>query len=1579
MNRALTLLCFLCTVLGARGQSAYNWVYWFDTDSVPKYSGTAGNNSFTIDAMTNELSEGFHTFHVQVADTAGCFSSPQTRLFYRTKDQSAAVLRYWFDSDQAKIHEANFEGGNFTINVNGIEAGLHIINCQVVDASGKMSDVVSRFFIRQIETRDMSWSYWFDDDKDNVQTIQQVDGAVMVDVTELAEGFHTIHQQVHGLASSDIISKWFLKIPQTDQVGDMTVICTVDNKIVAQQNTSPQGGIISMQMDVDSLDFGLHRAAFQVITPTGTASTVAERYFLRVVSDRELNRMHCVYSIDGHQSNSLAGSMGDGIFHFDLDVAELEDGLHRLSYMMVSEEGVTTSQKTAFFWKTPLGGPGIVQYDYWLNDDEEHLHKVKLDKREDPFKLITLLPVETQPIRSSCFHFEVKDAKPMIYAKNDFHIRFFDTSAKVLNETKQFVDYSVKQEVEPVGELQATQTFERPAEGDIRWYKLNAEFGDSLSFKTNMACSIQLFSPTGKEVYSVSGSKSIVFGGIHAYEDGTYYMALHDVTGTKSSTITIDYQKIDRYAILAFSPNVIGVPSEAVVNLIGNGFDRSAKVSLFKDGTDYWSNNIHTEKISELSALFDFNDIPFGKYGLKVLYTPEDSVCIPNAITIEEADTISDISIKLEGNPYFIAGGTANYSIRITNNSNLTVFSLPITLSIECEGNVNNVPYLKFDNDYTASSRQSLHNTFADILTASELEELEHYVFGDNDLSMFYIDTLSHPGKAYLVGNFVIPQLEGNSSITMPFTLKKVNHNLTLYAATQPHWSKGDYINLEAQYANGTRKRAPRRSAQSSGCLDPCSMGVVATCIVTITESAMPVGFSELLGDCIKGYVKDKFGGIFSDIICNGEEPDFSKLPKTPAPVLEDIVVSLWDCASENMIKQGVVKVFGKAVAGKILKVYSVAKDCVYEPFKTFAGGCPGDGNGGSALPIHSYDPNEIYGYVAESGSKTVKDEQTDLHYTIQFENDTTFATASAHDIYLTDTLDAQNFDFSTFAPTRIKIGEKSSELTGNKNFVTTVDMRPEINAIAQVEGSFDQTKGIARWHITSLDPMTMEPTDDPMDGVLPVNTNGNGIGEVSYNISLKQGLVHGTTIANRAGIVFDNNSTIMTPIWTNVLDRISPESHVADVQMATDETVAVRIEATDELSGPWRYNVYVQYGSGAWFLGAENVPIDSVARVKVYEGIDHGFYTLVTDSAGNVEQKEAAREFSFEVFAPQVDTNTKIELAQGWNWISHNQQEVLAAEALKPKAQRIVSQTDELFKDSRFGWTGDLEELLPTELYKVQMAEADEVQLSGKLFNAAFRSIPLYEGWNWVGYPVANTMSPAEALQRMEAEEGDFIVGQDGLATFTEGQWTGTLMEMQPGLGYMYRSVSDKNLFYNATAQSSSRRANVQRSMVTVQCPDGWTVDKRKYPNVMGLVADLLQDGEIQDANEWLVAAFCGEECRGLSQVVNGHLMMNIYGQGGERITFMAQNRESGEVMGVEENETFRTDILGTMQHPYELHSGVLTGIAEIEDGRLKTNNSVYDLQGRRVEKSSVANGGVYIVTDGGKTKKHVNYKRNK
>ena len=332
------------------------------------------------------------------------------------------------------------------------------------------------------------------------------------------------------------------------------------------------------------------------------------------------------------------------------------------------------------------------------------------------------------------------------------------------------------------------------------------------------------------------------------------------------------------------------------------------------------------------------------------------------------------------------------------------------------------------------------------------------------------------------------------------------------------------------------------------------------------------------------------------------------------------------------------------------------------------------------------------------------------------------------------------------------------------------------------------------------------------------------------------------------------------------------------------------------------------------------------------------------------------------------VNTDTRIELVAGWNWISQNQQEPLSVETVEPHAQRIVSQTSERINDPRFGWTGMLTELQPTQLYKVQMSEDSEVQLSGELFSATLRSLTLRRGWNWTGYPLNHALTPADALSLLEAEEGDLVMGLDGMVVYNDGQWTGTLAEMVPGQGYMFRSQSDKELFYNVMA-INSRRAKAERTELPAQHPDGWSADKHKYPDVMGIIAQLSVDGRLASAGEWLLGAFSGEECRGVAQAVGDELfMMNVYGRSGDPISFRAMNVLTGEVMDVQETEPFRSDVLGALTpgQPLQLHAGETTGMRTVTTA---PDTNVYDMQGRKVDAARTKKG-VYIVTGGNKQK---------
>ena len=327
---------------------------------------------------------------------------------------------------------------------------------------------------------------------------------------------------------------------------------------------------------------------------------------------------------------------------------------------------------------------------------------------------------------------------------------------------------------------------------------------------------------------------------------------------------------------------------------------------------------------------------------------------------------------------------------------------------------------------------------------------------------------------------------------------------------------------------------------------------------------------------------------------------------------------------------------------------YDIARDA--HPFqirkKAISRGTTIDVNASSNCPsptphgIDVYipgDPNEMHGPVSESGSKYIQQNVLELSYSIEFENDPKLANASAHKIVVCDTLNTNVFDTSTFKPISIKLGNKSIDLEGEQNFIKTVDLRTEINAIAQIKLEFSQNTGIAIWTISSLDPMTMEETYDIMQGVLPVNNNGNGIGFVNYDVDLKKPLFDGTEIKNRASIVFDYEDAILTPTWTNIVDAVAPSSVIDNSWMVNDSTLRITAEAFDARSGVWKYEWYVQAGENApWWKEGET---DSLSfDYHIYEGIDYGFCVVATDSAGNVEQKVIHRERGFKTYGQDYE-----------------------------------------------------------------------------------------------------------------------------------------------------------------------------------------------------------------------------------------------------------------------------------------------------------------------------------------------------
>ena len=244
------------------------------------------------------------------------------------------------------------------------------------------------------------------------------------------------------------------------------------------------------------------------------------------------------------------------------------------------------------------------------------------------------------------------------------------------------------------------------------------------------------------------------------------------------------------------------------------------------------------------------------------------------------------------------------------------------------------------------------------------------------------------------------------------------------------------------------------------------------------------------------------------------------------------------------------------------------------------------------------------------------------LDYAIEFENDPEIATASATRIKVANELDAKLFDLSTFKAAKMIIGSKETDLPEGHHFVKTLDMRPEINSIAELTFDYDAAEGTASWSIRTLDPMTLEPTQYMDDGVLPVNDGtGRGIGFLTYTIGLREGLADGTEIPNKAVITFDDNEPIETPVYKNVTDYTRPEARIVSRTTEDGLTHTFEIEGSDSGSGIWYYDLYMRRaGSNDWTLVKPQIEAETFDYTSPVATDGADWAIVAVDRAGNTQ-----------------------------------------------------------------------------------------------------------------------------------------------------------------------------------------------------------------------------------------------------------------------------------------------------------------------------------------------------------------------
>ena len=135
------------------------------------------------------------------------------------------------------------------------------------------------------------------------------------------------------------------------------------------------------------------------------------------------------------------------------------------------------------------------------------------------------------------------------------------------------------------------------------------------------------------------------------------------------------------------------------------------------------------------------------------------------------------------------------------------------------------------------------------------------------------------------------------------------------------------------------------------------------------------------------------------------------------------------------------------------------------------------------------------------------------------------------------------------------------------------------------------------------------------------------------------------------------------------------------------------------------------------------------------------------------------------------------------------------------------------------------------------------------------------------------------------------------------------------------------------------------------------WTVDHSRFADNMTVVAEI--EG-LMNAEDWVLGAFVGDECRGEGRSVrDGIMFIGIAGKSGEKMNFRLHNTRTGEEYDVTESLSFQQKV-GSLKAPLHLSSEGATGIENVNVKENLNDKAIYDLSGRRVVKPVK---GIYIV----------------
>ena len=278
-------------------------------------------------------------------------------------------------------------------------------------------------------------------------------------------------------------------------------------------------------------------------------------------------------------------------------------------------------------------------------------------------------------------------------------------------------------------------------------------------------------------------------------------------------------------------------------------------------------------------------------------------------------------------------------------------------------------------------------------------------------------------------------------------------------------------------------------------------------------------------------------------------------------------------------------------------------------------------------------------------------------------------------------------------------------------------------------------------------------------------------------------------------------------------------------------------------------------------------------------------------------------------------------------------------------------------------GWYGTLESISNEQMYMINTNAACNVTISGYVANPANHPITIVPGWNWVGYPSAYAMNVETAMEGFNPENNDIIKGREGFTSYYaeggESMWFGSLNSLEPGHGYMYKSNSTES----KTLTFQTGRVDEVVANIT---PEGNQFGSRgeNYANNMTVMAVVELDGMELRSEEYELAAFAGDECRGSIRLmyvepINRYIaFLTVFGENVETLHFRLTD---GMETAFSDNEiSFVADgALGTLAELYIVSFRGLTSVEDVTKVYVTVypnpSDGIYHIEGQDIDKIEV------------------------